>query len=100
VKKTRRNYPKNWPEIARLIKIRDGWRCQHCGLQFADGLKNVVDQNGKAQTLGVHHLDRNPMNNDSNNLTALCSRCHCKAEWPLIRAELKAKKYGSNKILI
>jgi len=92
-RKTIKEYPDNWEEIARGIKERDGWRCQECGLEFAPDVKKVVDGNGKTQTLGVHHKDRNPQNNDPANLITLCSACHCRAEWPLIRREMWEKKH-------
>lgn len=31
---------------------------------------------GTAETLQVHHLDRNPANNSPENLMTLCRRCH------------------------
>jgi len=91
-KKNYKYYPENWIEIAYKIKMRDGWRCQECGLQFSEVEKRVKDKNGKTQTLGVHHKDRNTMNSDPDNLITLCSACHCRAEWPLIRAEIKIQK--------
>jgi hypothetical protein len=29
----------------------------------------------------VHHIDRNPANNDPVNLLTLCSTCHLKLHW-------------------
>jgi 5-methylcytosine-specific restriction endonuclease McrA len=31
--------------------------------------------------LHVHHIDRNPANNDPANLMTLCSSCHLKLHW-------------------
>jgi len=31
--------------------------------------------------LHVHHIDRNPANNDPTNLMTLCSTCHIKLHW-------------------
>jgi 5-methylcytosine-specific restriction endonuclease McrA len=31
--------------------------------------------------LHVHHIDRNPSNNDPANLLTLCSSCHLKLHW-------------------
>lgn len=31
--------------------------------------------------LHVHHIDRNPANNDPSNLMTLCSSCHLKLHW-------------------
>ena len=96
-KKTRRDYPSNWHEISEQIKKRDNYQCQECKLQFSHETRKVKDVRGKWQTLGVHHKDRRPMNSDPQNLITLCSSCHCKAEWPLIRAEIRdaaIKKMG------
>lgn len=93
-KKTKKDYPKNWGEISEQIKDRDGWKCQECGLQFPKDKrlsKTAISPNGKRQSFGVHHKDRDPMNCDPGNLISLCSACHCRAEWPLIRAEMEKK---------
>jgi len=31
--------------------------------------------------LGVHHKDRNPLNNSSENLVTLCASCHTRLHW-------------------
>ena len=36
---------------------------------------------GTANDLHVHHIDRNPANNDPANLMTLCSSCHLKLHW-------------------
>lgn len=53
----------------RLILVRDGWRCQHCG-----GMEN----------LQVHHIQpRGRLGNDEeNNLITLCADCHEKLHRP------------------
>ncbi|GAB4454775.1 MAG: hypothetical protein Kow00120_24510 [Anaerolineae bacterium] len=60
-------YPANWPEIARDIKARAGWCCEHCGHPHDPATGHV---------LTVHHLDGDPANCDRTNLVALCQRCH------------------------
>jgi len=95
-KKTPKHYPPDWPQIAYAVKIRDHYTCQHCGLQFGPAVKRKRDSNGKYQTLGVHHKDRKPWNCADENLITLCSACHCRAEWPLIRAEMLEKHNNSN----
>ena len=35
MKKTLRDYPALWRQVAQFIKFRNGWRCMSCGLQFA-----------------------------------------------------------------
>lgn len=43
--------------------------------------------------LHVHHIDRNPANNDPMNLMTLCSSCHLKLHWQEDRAQrMKAAK--------
>ena len=60
-------YPPDWPDIARRIKERAGWRCENCGHPHDPQSRHV---------LTVHHLDLNPQNNSETNLVALCQRCH------------------------
>ena len=92
-RKTKNDYSNDWIEISYRIKMRDNWRCQECGLQFSPTEKRVRDANGKYKTLGVHHKDRNTLNNNPDNLITLCSACHCRAEWPLIRREMREKAH-------
>lgn len=60
-------YPKDWPEIARQVKERAGWKCERCGHEN-DRLTGHV--------LTTHHLDGNGANCEPWNLAALCQRCH------------------------
>lgn len=64
-------YPLNWHEVARRIKDAAGWRCQECGHPHSPEEHYI---------LVVHHRDGNPTNNDPDNLTALCQRCHLRAQ--------------------
>jgi 5-methylcytosine-specific restriction endonuclease McrA len=36
---------------------------------------------GATAGLHVHHLDRNPANNEPTNLVTLCGSCHLKLHW-------------------
>jgi len=65
------NYPPDWEEIARRVKERAGWRCEHCGHPH-DPVAGY--------TLTVHHLDGNPVNCSPENLVALCQRCHLRIQ--------------------
>ncbi len=67
-------YPDNWGDIAKDIKERAGWRCEHCGHEHDPAT---------GHTLTVHHLDMHPPNCDYTNLVALCQRCHLhvQAKW-------------------
>ena len=60
-------YPEDWKTISTRVKIRAGFRCEHCGHPHDP-------EHG--YTLTVHHLDGDPANCDPNNLVALCQRCH------------------------
>lgn len=42
--------------------------------------------------LHVHHVDRNPSNNDPTNLQTLCASCHLKLHW----REDRAKRLAAN----
>lgn len=60
-------YPKDWPSIAKAIKERANWICEHCGHPHDPS---------HGYTLTVHHLDGDPSNCAFENLVALCQRCH------------------------
>lgn len=47
------------------IKREQGWGCKLCG--------NSIKNGGH-----IHHKDRNPSNNKSSNLIAVCAKCHRK----------------------
>ena len=36
---------------------------------------------GSTNLVGIHHKDRNPLNNSNENLVTLCSSCHTKLHW-------------------
>lgn len=50
----------------KLIRQRDGNKCQYCG--------RTRRQEGKE--LSVHHIDHDKMNNDPSNLITVCNRCN------------------------
>ena len=88
-------YPQNWKRIREKILQRAKNKCEFCGVEnYAIGYR---DENGKfIETVGIGeqdaafldkeklikivltiaHLHHNPLNNDENNLRALCQRCH------------------------
>ena len=67
-------YPDDWDAIAARVKDAAGWHCEHCGHKHDPAA---------GYTLTVHHLDGNPPNCASDNLVALCQRCHLhvQARW-------------------
>ena len=60
-------YCNDWREIAKGVKDLAGWRCIRCG--HPHDLDN-------GYMLTVHHMDKDPGNNEEKNLVALCQRCH------------------------
>jgi hypothetical protein len=66
-----KNYPPDWPEIARRIKEAAGWRCERC---------EHPHDIASGHILTVHHLDGHKGNCEDWNLAALCQRCHLKIQ--------------------
>lgn len=65
--KTKEKYPRKWrKKFKDLIRERDGFHCQACG----------IHQNFCKRALSVHHIDRNKNNLDPENLMSLCDYCH------------------------
>jgi len=75
---------KRWDTIKKLVKERDDYTCQHCGITEKEWMIKV------GQPLQVHHiiLYRISKNNEFNNLITLCGSCHRKADSKNLR-ELK-----------
>lgn len=90
-------YPSDWSTIADRVKERAGWRCQQCGVAHrAYGYRDSrgdwhefdgVDRGSRGHKfvriiLTVHHVV--PLEegggSDDANLTALCQRCHNRAD--------------------
>ncbi len=63
------------------VRFRDKYKCRECGCSQVE--------NGKQ--LDCHHIDYNKKNNDINNLTALCIKCHRKTNYN--------RKYWQNYLL-
>lgn len=66
VSKIRRmNYTEKWSEIAKAVKVRDGYCCKVCG---------------RSENLEVHHII--PLSkggtNSKANLICICAKCHDK----------------------
>lgn len=86
-------------------------RRRHCSLSCANTRKDVVKDTlhwrarrqraeactdcGTTERLHVHHKDRNPANNTSNNLVTLCASCHLKLHWREDRVQRMAALRGA-----
>jgi 5-methylcytosine-specific restriction endonuclease McrA len=55
----------NWRKLRKQVLQAARFRCQGCGRRATPD-----------DTLAVHHVDRNAMNNELSNLEALCKSCH------------------------
>lgn len=70
-------------EHKRARKVRPPTACETCGA---------------TENLHVHHIDRNPANNDPANLKELCHSCHLKLHWREDReSRLAAIKAGMSR---
>lgn len=71
-------YGPSWPNARRLVRQRDNYTCQDCGITEAE----------LGQELDVHHLDRfgnyGPEHHEEanrlDNLVSLCKACHTRRE--------------------
>ncbi len=77
-------YPKNWKQLSKQVRERDGNRCACSGECGHDhGGRACGARNGEAHpvtgskvVLTVAHLDRDPTGDDPALLRAMCQRCH------------------------
>lgn len=92
-------YPENWKEIRYEILERAKHCCEFCGVKnHADGVRdssgvfhewgsaifsNLVETKKRITiVLTIAHLDHTPENNKSDNLKALCQKCHNAYDMP------------------
>ena len=75
MRRSKSEYPENWPEIALKVKEDAGWKCVRCGHphDFKSG-----------HVLTVHHLDMDPSNCAWWNIPALCQKCHLSIQYRVI----------------
>ena len=64
-------YPSDWKDIAKGVKMEAGWKCVRC---------DHAHDPAAYYTLTVHHLDLNKENCAWWNLPALCQRCHLRIQ--------------------
>lgn len=79
--RNRKDYPANWPELARKCKELAGWRCEHCRVKQRAWRKSK--RTGRRyrvylQAAHVNHLDR--ASSDAE-LICLCFRCHARYDY-------------------
>jgi len=105
-------YPPNWNDIAKQVKDRDEWTCQHCGAKHDDIVPASVPANqlalpglnpAPARTkriiVTVAHLDRDETNwNVSlDRLLTLCAACHLEYDREdNVRRRANGKNYRDN----
>ena len=115
-------YPENWKEIREAILKRANNKCEFCGVEnHALGFRNYkgefikLNENPKDNdeddvlnnhifriVLTIAHLDHNPENNNSENLRALCQKCHLnydKEHHAETRRKTKELKSGQLKLI-
>lgn len=89
------NYPKEFKYLRKIIRKRDGYKCQRCGI--IEKLHLVKYK----QTLEIHHIDYNRENCKVVNLITLCKKCNLKANkdrdyWFAFYTYLIDSKKGGN----
>jgi hypothetical protein len=57
-------YPTSWRKVKPIIRKRDSYRCQLCGLKET------------SRTHHVHHINYDKNDLDNDNLITLCQKCH------------------------
>ena len=94
-------YPKNWKEIRETILQRADNRCEFCGRKNHEYYLNEKTVKYVRIVLTIAHLNHTPEDNSSENLRALCQRCHNQYDAPMRarhRVENKRKEDKSLKI--
>jgi hypothetical protein len=76
-----------WKRQAYRARLRDGYKCQDCGLQFERGTKLLhVHHKIPRRLYGSDHLD---------NLISLCGKCHRRADAAIQLRELRDWPLGA-----
>lgn len=80
-------------ELKELIRNRDGYQCQLCGLPECESIEK----------LSIHHIDYDKKNSLPNNLITLCRSCHSKVninreKWEIYFKKKIEKIMNQNKI--
>jgi len=82
-------------QLKRLVRVRDGYSCQLCG----------VPERELIRRLHVHHIDYDKSNCYPNNLISLCNSCHVKTNvkreyWVVYFGELIKKRQNMGQTAI
>jgi 5-methylcytosine-specific restriction endonuclease McrA len=82
------DYPPDWHDISRRIRIRARNRCEQCGAVNYGPHPDT----GKRVVLTVAHLNHDVDDNRDQNLRALCQPCHLRHDAP---RKAWVRKYGA-----
>lgn len=69
--RNRSRYPADWLAISTNVKIEANWICQGCGAKHGP-IPHVLTVD--------HVVDHEPSNVSTENLVALCQRCHLRRQ--------------------
>lgn len=69
-------YPKDWEQIRNRILLRAGNKCEFCGVENHSMRLNPKTGKVVKIILTIAHLDHIPEHCDTDNLRALCQKCH------------------------
>lgn len=61
-----------YQELVHKLKEGANWTCSLCGWQAPKLCR---------QDIIIHHIDRNPYNDELSNLQVICSGCHYRITW-------------------
>jgi len=82
----RKQYPKNWEQLARQCKERAGNRCEFCPI--TQGKKRKSRRTGKRYTVYLHAAHANhDIGNPTPILLCLCPTCHGRYDYRYRRRE-------------
>ena len=95
-------YPKDWKSISLAIREREGWKCggspAYPDCRAANGETHPVT--GSKVVLTVAHLDHDETSADPSNLRAMCQRCHNTYDIGHRRANIRARRYAEQMVLL
>ena len=72
----RSRYPSNWKQIRQDILKRAGDKCEFCGVENYSMRLNPKTGKEVKIILTIAHLNHKPEDCRSENLRALCQKCH------------------------